>query len=367
MFDTNLIYYLALTCTPGIGCITAKKLLDALGSAEAVFTASTKELKTIFGKREQTIKAIENRSMFSKCEKELAFVEKHNLRLLCYDDILYPYRLKNVSDAPPVLYEKGNVNLNAPKIIGIVGTRNATHYGRHIVDEIVSVLSEDGAVVVSGLAYGIDGEAHRAALRHGLSTVGVLGHGLDILYPSEHRSLADDMMAQNGGMVTEFMSGTALARENFPQRNRIIAGLCDALVVIEASEKGGALITANLAFDYNREVFAIPGRWGDPFSVGVNHLIKTNRAQLITKPEDIRYFLNWRNERREKKSPTLFLDLSTEEQRIYDTLAASDGKSVDEIRMETNYTPSQIATILLSMEMDGIITCQPGKVYKVNR
>lgn len=367
MSDFNPIYHLALTCTPGIGSITAKKLFDTLGSAEAVFQSSPKELRALFGKRTQTIHAIEQRTMFARCEQELAFVEKHHLGLLCYGDVLFPHRLQNIPDAPMVLYTKGTLNLNSSKVIGVVGTRNATTYGRKVVDDILCTPTLKGSVIVSGLAYGIDARAHRAALQNGLSTIGILGHGLDMIYPADHRSLAKDMIEQNGGLATEFMSGTAMARENFPQRNRIIAGLCDALIVVEASEKGGALITANLAFDYNREVFAIPGRWGDNFSYGVNHLIKTNRAQMITKPEDISGFMNWQNERVAKKVPTLFPNLTSEEQKIYDLLLSSEGCSIDEIRKKTNYTPSQIAALLLGMEMDGVVSCQPGKVYKANK
>ena len=367
MSDFNPIYHLALTCTPGIGCITAKKLFDTLGSAEAVFQSSPKELRALFGKRARTIHAIEHRTMFEQCEKELAFIEKHRLGLLCYGDVLFPNRLKNIPDPPMVLYTKGTPDLNSSKVIGMVGTRNATAYGRKVVDDILCSPTLEGTVIVSGLAYGIDAQAHRSALQNGLSTIGILGHGLDMMYPAEHRSLAKDMIEQNGGLVTEFMSGTAMARENFPQRNRIIAGLCDALIVVEASEKGGALITANLAFDYNREVFAIPGRWGDNFSYGVNHLIKTNRAQMITRPEDIGCFMNWQNEQVKKKTPTLFPNLTPEEQKIYDLLISSEGCTVDEIRKGTNHTPSQIATLLLGMEMDGVVSCQPGKIYKANK
>jgi len=281
-------------------------------------------------------------------------------------DKTYPSRLKDIDDAPVVLYTKGNINFNAEKIIGIVGTRNATPYGKTFVEKIVQELVPHTPIIVSGLAYGIDIQAHKQALKNNLNTVGVLGSGLDKIYPATHEETARKMLS-GGGIITEQVFGTKPDAHNFPARNRIIAGLCDALIVVEAAMSGGALITAEIANAYNKDVFALPGNYNAEFSAGCNWLIKINKANLISSVKDIEYIMNW-TPGSQKKSPELelFQALSHEESLIVSAIKSkADSIAIDELTFKTLLSPGVLANTLLTLELKGLVKSLPGKQYKL--
>jgi len=362
----DLIYKIALTLIPGVGSVNGKSLVAYCGGVKAVFMEKKRALLKIPGIGEQTVNAIANHNVFERAEEEISFIEKNKITPLFYLDIQYPIRLKQCHDSPLMLYYKGTSDLNAPKVVAIVGTRKATEYGRDMCRKLIEGLVEHNVLIVSGLAYGIDTWSHKAALDSKLETVGVLGHGLDRIYPFANRSLAEKML-ENGGLLCEYMSNTLPDRENFPMRNRIIAGMSDAIVVVEAGETGGALITAEIANSYNRDVFAVPGRIGDPHSEGCNKLIKINKAALIQSSKDISYLLNWNSEKVQKKAVQrqLFLNLTPDEEIIVNMLKEKGDLEIDSLLLETNLLPAKAASILLNMEFEGIIRCLPGKVYRL--
>ncbi|MNW96604.1 hypothetical protein D3C86_260370 [compost metagenome] len=358
----STLHQIALTFIKSIGPVTAKNLLAYCGSAEAVFSASKKQLLQIPGIGAKTVDAILATDALVRAEEELAFVQKHGIEVLFFSEPNYPKRLKNCYDAPILLYFKGNADLNQQRIISIVGTRNATDYGRNLCKQLCEVLAPYNVLVVSGLAYGIDVAVHKECIANQTTTIGVLGHGLDRLYPQVHKAVSQKMVL-NGGLLSEFPILTNPDRQNFPQRNRIIA---DVTVVIEASIKGGALITAEIANSYNKDVYAFPGRTNDVYSEGCNFLIKTNRAGLINHPNDLIYYLGWDNEMPEKKQvqATLQLSLTVNEQKVVDTL--QNGQlSIDELALATNIQQSKLAIVILTLEMQGIIVSLPGKIYKL--
>jgi len=363
----DLLYKIGITLIPGIGDINAKKIIAYCGGVEAVFKEKKKALLKIPGVGLTLADSIVKHNVLSRAEKEITFINKYKITPLFFLDKGYPERLKHCADSPVMLYFKGNSDLNSHKIIGVVGTRNATDYGKKICREIIEHLALYGVLIVSGLAYGIDIHAHRAALNFGLSTVGVLGHGFDRLYPAAHKITAEKMLKQ-GGLITEFISNTMFIPENFPKRNRIVAGMVDAVLVIEAAKEGGALITADIANGYNRDVFAVPGRIGDHFSEGCNNFIKTNKAALIGSAGDIIYFMGWK-EQKDKKSENiqkqLFTELSEDEKKIVDILNGAGSMSVDMISINVNMQTSKVAAILINLEFLGIIKCLPGKIYKL--
>ncbi len=362
----ELIYKIALTLIPNVGSVNGKNLVAYCGGVDAVFTEKKKFLMKIPGIGEATVNSIVNHNVFERAEEEVNFIQKYNIKTLFYLDSGYPSRLKQCTDSPLMLYYKGNADLNNDRIVSIVGTRNATEYGRDMCRRIVEGLSDSNALIISGLAYGIDTWSHKAALDFNLPTIAALGHGLDRIYPYANRSLAEKMLV-NGGLITEFMSQTKPDRENFPMRNRIIAGMSDAVIVVEAGAKGGALITADLANSYNRDVFAIPGRISDTFSVGCNNLIKTNRAALIQSADDIRYILNWDSHKNLTKvvQRRLFVELPPEEQSVIDLLRNEGDLDIDSVIGKTGMQPSKAASALLNLEFEGIIRCLPGKVYRL--
>jgi len=362
----NLIYKLALTLVPGVGSVNGKSLVAYCGGVQAVFMEKKRALLKIPGIGEQTVNALANHNVFERAEEELAFIEKNKITTLFYLDKEYPVRLKQCHDSPLMLYFKGTADLNVPRIVSIVGTRKATEYGRDMCRKIVEGLQEYNVLIVSGLAYGIDTWSHKAALDNNLQTVGVLGHGLDRIYPFANRSLAEKM-TESGGLLSEYMSNTTPDRENFPMRNRIIAGISDAVVVVEAGETGGALITAEIANSYNRDVFAVPGRIGDPHSEGCNKIIKINKAALIQSAKDIGYILNWEDSKIQRKTiqRQLFVSLTPDEELIVNTLKEKGDLDVDTLLSETMLLPSKAAAILLNMEFEGIVRCLPGKVYRL--
>lgn len=362
----DLLYQVALTLVPNIGNVHAKSLVNIYGSAEAIFKAKKKELENIEGigtVRANSIKAFDN---FQSSEEELAFIEKYKITPLFINDKNYPQRLLNCYDSPVLLYYRGNADLNCSKIISIVGTRNNTGYGKIVCEKLIDNLSQENILVISGLAFGIDTIAHRAALKNNLSTIGVLAHGLDRIYPHQNKTLAKQM-AEQGGLLTEFISNTNPDKQNFPKRNRIVAGMCDAVIVIETGKKGGSLITAELGNNYNKDVFAIPGRVNDSKSEGCNYLIKNNKAALINNAEDLLELMNWKPQEKKapKKQRELFIELTEDEKIIIDILQQKDGVQIDELYFKSGLSSSGVAAALLTLEMQGIIASLPGKVYKI--
>lgn len=362
----ELLYKIAITLIPNVGCVNGKNLVAYCGGLEAVFTEKKRFLMKIPGIGETTVNSIINHNVFDRAEEEMRFIERYNIKPLFYLDADYPSRLKQCSDSPLMLYYKGVADLNNEKVVSLVGTRSATEYGRDVCRKLVEGLSESNVLIISGLAYGIDTWSHKAALEFNLPTVAALGHGLDRIYPYTNRSLAEKMLII-GGLITEFISGTKPDRENFPMRNRIIAGMSDAVIVVEAGAKGGALITADLANSYNRDVFAVPGRLSDVYSEGCNNLIKTNRAALIQSADDIRYILNWDSHKKHTKTiqRKLFVELPPEEQSVIDLLRTEGDLDIDSVILRTGMQPSKAAAALLNLEFEGIVRCLPGKVYRL--
>jgi DNA processing protein len=306
--------------------------------------------------------------VLTRAEEEIAFIEKYKISALFFTDPGYPSRLKFCSDSPVLIYYKGNADLNAEKIVGVVGTRKPSDYGRNKTAELIAGLAETGALIISGLAYGVDVTAHKKALENGLETVGVLGHGLDRIYPQAHEALAKKMLKQ-GGLLTDFMSGTVPDAVNFPKRNRIVAGLCDALVVVESKRTGGSLITATIANSYNKDVFALPGRAGDILAEGCNGLIKRNRAALIESAEDLLYAMNWQSEEQKKPASAqlpLMLKLSDEERMIINVFSIKPHLHIDEICQAVQQPVSKVSAILLQLEFSNLVRSKPGKMYELN-
>ena len=364
--NNDLIYQVALTLLPQIGDVHAKALVNIYGSAESIFRAPKRQLEKIEGIGSVRASGIKHFNDFKTCEEEIAFLEKYKVQPLFINDNNYPKRLLNCYDSPVLLYYRGNADLNNSKVISIVGTRNNSEYGKHICDQLVEGLRNTHALVISGLAFGIDTIAHKAALKYNLSTVGVVAHGLDMLYPPQNKPLAKHMI-ENGGLLTDFKSGIAPDKQNFPKRNRIVAGICDALVVIESAKKGGSLITAELANSYNKDVFAIPGRATDPKSEGCNYLVKSNKASLITSSNDLLEIMNWVEKEKPilKKQRELFIELTAAEKIITGILQEKTSCSIDELYLKSSLSSSEAAQALLMLEMQGIIMSLPGKIYKL--
>jgi len=370
MNDETLKYKIGITLIKGIGNSLAKNLIAYIGSVEGVFTEKQQNLAKIPGIGELLSREIVSQNILKRAEQEIEFIVKNKIQTTYFTDRDYPYRLKECSDSPIQLYSKGNCDLNNGRFIGIVGTRNATETGKENCKKIIADLrsTNSNIIIVSGLAYGIDICAHKSALDSGIPTIGVIGHGLDRIYPAAHRPAAIKML-QNGALLTEYLSLTNPDKQNFVQRNRIIAGLCDAVVVVESGIKGGALITAEMANDYNRDVFAFPGRVTDEWSVGCNALIKNNKASLIESADDLLKIMNW--EKTDSISmplvqTVLFQDLSEEEQGIVSTLRQHpDGVQVNELALKLEKPISKISSQLLELEFKGLVKCLPGGMYRI--
>jgi DNA processing protein len=374
MNDETLKYKIGITLIKGVGNNLAKNLIAYTGSAEGVFKEKQQSLANIPGIGEivskQIVSRIVSQNVLKRAEQEIEFITKNNILTTYFTDRDYPFRLKECPDAPVLIYSKGNCNLNNGKFVGIVGTRKATETGKENCKKLIADLRSalPHVIIVSGLAYGIDICAHKSALESGLPTIGVVGHGLDRIYPELHRPTAIKML-QDGALLTEYLSQTNPDKQNFVQRNRIIAGLCDAIVVVESGIKGGALITAELANDYNRDVFAFPGRVDDEWSKGCHALIKYNKASLIESADDILRFMNW--EKQDSRSThavqtALFMDLSDEEQSIVSTLRQNtEGIQFNELAIQLEKPISKISSLLLEMEFKGLVKCLPGNVYKI--
>lgn len=362
----ELLYQIALTLIPNIGDVNAKVLISHFGSAEAVFNTSEKVLDEIEGIGAIRTNSIKNFKDFSRAEEEIEFIKKYKITPLFLTDKNYPQRLLNCYDSPPLLYYKGNADLNSSRIIAIVGTRNHNDYGKNITEKLVEDLANEEVLIVSGLAFGIDSIAHKASVKNNVPTVGVLAHGLDRVYPPQNTSLAKQMISC-GGLLTEFKSNTPPDKQNFPARNRIVAGISDAVIVVESGIKGGSLITAELANGYNKDVFAFPGRAHDSKSTGCNYLIKNNKAMLITSADDVLENMSWKENKKKpaKKQRELFIEFSAEEKVVVDILQTLEQIHIDELYFKSKLSSSAVAQALLMLEMQGIIASLPGKIYKM--
>jgi DNA processing protein len=360
-------YKIALSLIPNIGDVLAKRLVAYCGSVEGVFKEKKSVLEKIPGIGTFYASAVINQNVFQRAEEEIKFIEKNEIQPLFYLDANYPKRLTHCEDGPVMLYFKGKANFNSEKVISIVGTRESTEYGERMCNKLIEDLVEHDVLIVSGLAYGIDICAHKASVKNNLATVGVFAHGLDKVYPAIHKSTADKML-KNGGLLTDFTSNTRPNPENFPRRNRIVAGISDATIVIESKKDGGSLITADIANSYSRDVFAYPGRVGDSTSEGCNNLIKQNKAALIQSAADIIYLLGWEQHKQKKKNTQkqLFIELNQEEELVVNVLKERESINIDDLCFSTKMPMSKVSALLLNLEFSGIVKSLPGKVYKLN-
>ncbi len=362
---SELLYSIALTKVPKVGAIHSKNLIAHCGSAEAVFKTSKSFLTKINGIGEGIADYILTSNVLKWAEKELDFIEKNDVRVLYHTDADYPRRLSVHADCPMLLYYKGTADLNAPRIVSIVGTRKPSSYGIRMCEEIVDGFLPYNILIISGLAYGIDAAAHRRCSSVGMPTVGIMGTGLQRIYPEENRSLGLKM-CENGGLLTEYPSDQDPEQKHFPMRNRIIAGMSDAVIVVETAAKGGSMITANIAVDYGRDVFAVPGRVGEPQAQGCNDLLRKRKANLIEQADNVAQQLNWID--RSAGKPTfqtqLFLELSDNERFIVDILKKSEiSIPIDALTLEAKMNPSQMASLLLTLEFKGVVQALPGKRF----
>ena len=375
MNTQETISVIALTKLKGLSLLNARTMMEALGSASEVF-AHRKDIMNLIPDASQRLVAAfaDSDDALRLAEEEMDFIEKKRLKVFTLLDEDYPQRLVECEDAPLVLYGCGNFNLNAQRIISVVGTRKCSEYGREVCNNFIADLKRyyPDTLIVSGLAYGIDICAHRAALDNGMPTVGVLAHGLDTIYPAMHRQIAADMVHQQGGLLTEYTTHTTPEKGNFVRRNRIVAGLCDACIVVESSERGGSLITAELAMDYNRDVFAFPGRVYDEHSIGCNNLIRRQQATLLTCAADLLDAMGWENPlekaaQSEAVQQDLFPDLTDEERALVNTLKNVDDKHINQIAIDANIPYSRASMILFDLEMKGIVKALGGARYKIMR
>ncbi len=366
--NSELLYQLALTLVPNIGPVQAKILLQHC-EAEEIFHAKKTFLEKIEGIGPIRAASITSFRDFSEAEEEIKFIEKYKIKTLFLTDKDYPQRLLNCYDSPTLLYYKGTADLNASKIIAIIGTRSHTDYAKQVTEKLVKELAAQNVTVISGLAFGVDAIAHKAAMKNNLPTIAVLAHGLDHIYPYEHSGLAKEILKETGGLLTEFRSNTKPDKHNFPTRNRIVAGMSDATIVIETGIKGGSMITAELANGYNKDVFAFPGKVTDAKSAGCNYLIKNNKAMLLTDAEELLQVMGWEEKaksKKEKKSQReIFIELTKEERIIVDILNEKDTINIDELNMKSGLSSSAVAAAILSLELQNVMVSLPGKLYRL--
>lgn len=360
----DLIYKIALTRIPLVGVVTAKVLVSYCGGVKEVFEASEKELKKIPGIGDMVAKQVRREEPLVEAERELAFVEQNGLQVLFYLDPEFPQRLKPLADAPILLYYKGTANLNQRNVLGVIGTRTPSPHGVGICEEIIKGLAPYQPLIVSGLAYGIDVTAHRASLKEGLETVAVLGHGLQQVYPAQHRSVAMKMISQ-GGLLTEFTSQEGPAKEHFPMRNRIVAGMCDGIIVVETALRGGSIITAKQANGYGRDVFAVPGRVKDKYSQGCNMMIKKSWAHLLESADDVARVFGWnlKEGASDNGQQKLFEELTEPEKKVIDLIHEAEEIGIDQLSYRSEIGPAELASLLLDLEFKGLVRSLPGKRY----
>jgi len=369
MTEKELLYYVALQKAKGIGAVLAKRLIKTAGSAEAVFKTPENRLGKTFGISSKILSALHDKTLLEKAEKEVEYILYHRIRFTGFTDEAYPKRLLETHDAPILLFSKGNIVWDDRPAIGIVGTRKMTAYGKRFIERFIKDISPYNPVIISGFAYGVDITAHLEAMHHGLQTIAVMAHGIDQTYPHPHRTYVERVL-ENGGFYTEFHHDELPLRENFISRNRIVAGMSDAVIVVESAKKGGALITADMAFSYGREVFAVPGRFDDIWSEGCNMLIRNNKAAILNNANDLVYYLNWSNRTDSKKPKAvqtrMSFDLEGEEKTVYDYLKEKGKSLLDTISVETGIPVYKLSGILLNMELQGVVNPLPGKFFEVN-
>ncbi|AWK07358.1 DNA-protecting protein DprA [Flavobacterium crocinum] len=365
MNEQELFYLLALLKVDGVGDIMGKKLLQSFGDAQSIFKAKDKQLAVIDGIGSVLLKNLKDKSVFEKAEKELSFIKNNKVQTSFFQDESYPERLKHCVDAPILIFSAGNFNFKNRKMISIVGTRQITSYGSEFCRKLIEDLAPLDPIIISGFAYGVDIVAHQAAMDYNLQTIGVLAHGLNQIYPRSHKKYMA-RMEENGGFITEFWSDSNPDKEKFVRRNRIVAGMSEATIVIESADKGGSLITANMANEYNRDVFAVPGRVTDKYSQGCNSLIKTQKANVLTNAADLIYMLNWDIKEKPKSvQKLLFVDLEPEEQKVFDFLQDNGKELLDIIAIKCDFPIFRMSSILVNMELKGVIRPLPGKLFEV--
>ncbi|MFP9097568.1 DNA-processing protein DprA [Flavobacterium sp. RHBU_24] len=365
MTESELFNTLALMRVEGVGDIVAKKLISHLGSAEAVLRANRKQILAIEGVGEVLYRNLQEQSVYKLAEAEMNFIRQNNIKALYYQEAGYPERLKHCIDGPVLLFSTGKIDFESRKTISIVGTRQMTAYGADFCRKLLEDLAPLNPVIISGFAYGVDIHAHLVAMENNLQTVGIVAHGLNQVYPKVHKKYVAKM-EENGGFMTEFWSSSNPDKENFVKRNRIVAGISEATIIIESADKGGSLITANVANDYNRDVFAVPGRVTDKYSMGCNNLIKSQRANLLTSAADLIYMLNWELDEK-KKAPVqkqLFVTLEPDEQKVYDYLQQNGKELMDIIALHCEMPVFKLSSLLLTMELKGLIRPLPGKLFE---
>ena len=358
-----LRYQIALTLVPNVGPKTAKTLISYCGGVEAIFKSSKKSLLKIPYIGEKIIRHINQKELLQRAEAELEYLIKDNINAYFYQDDDYPTRLRHIEDAPLVLYTKGEMNLNLQNTIAIVGTRTPTLRGRIHCEKLIESIAPYRPLVISGLAYGIDVIAHQSCLNYDVPTVGVVGHSLDTIYPYQHADVAAKMLL-NGGLVSEYPSGTKPDGRHFPMRNRLIAGMADAIIVVETAKRGGSMITANLANSYHKEVLAFPGRINDLKSQGCNLLIKNHLAQLIESGHEVAEILRWdQGQPRHNIQPKLFVELTGKEKKIVALLSKETPIFFDELSYKLGIHQSMLVTDLLELELKGMVKSIAGKRY----
>lgn len=365
MTSDELIAVLRLQSIPNIGDVTAKKLISHCGSAGEVFRNKADHLLKIDGIGTLTLRNLQDKVHHEAALEELEFIQKHKIAFTYFKDDDYPSYLKHCIDSPILLFRKGTIDLQGRKIISIVGTRNITSYGTSFCERFIEEIAPLDPIIVSGFAYGVDICVHRAALKHGLQTIGCLAHGLNQIYPKSHGKFTSEV-ERNGGFYTEFWSNSSPERENFLRRNRVIAGLSEATIVVESAEKGGSLVTADIAHSYNRDVFAVPGRVQDKYSMGCNNLIKQQKAHILTSAADLIYLLGWEVEEKESKSvqKQLFVQMDELEQSIHSYLQKEGKQMLDNIALACQIPVFRVSATLFNMEMKGVVRPLPGKLFE---
>ncbi len=365
-------YHIAIVNIPGLGAKGLRQLMEVCESAEHLFGMSRPQLREIFPRHPAIVNAIECKTTLRQAEQEIPRLEKYGIETFFFTEDEYPQRLNRpgCEDTPALLYRMGQCNLNPHHAVAIVGSRKCTDYGRTVATRLIQEMIADKPLIISGLAYGIDTAAHTAAVNNGLPTVAVLGHGLDTIYPSQNRALAQHILEQGGALVTEYPLGTGIQAAYFPARNRIVAALADATVVVESAERGGGLITANIANSYHREVFAVPGRLDDPLSEGCNNLVVNNKAIILRNAGDLYFQMGWKNAmvkaRHKEQQQELFATLKNNEQKIVHLLQEQREMTMDEIDQCCDLSLPQIAASLMEMELKGVVRCLPGRIYKLS-
>ncbi len=359
----ELFYRVAITMIPDLGPVRVKALIDYFGDATSIFKAKKKDLVHCAGIH--CADQIKSWKQGSEVDEEILFLEENKIAALFLTDNNYPRRLLHCYDPPSLLYYRGNADLNQSRIISIIGTRNHSAYGKQVTETLIHHLEHENILILSGLAFGIDAIAHKAALAYHLPTVGVLGHGMDTIYPSQNKTLAKEMLLL-GGLLTEFRKGTLPDKHNFPKRNRIVAGMADATVVVETAVKGGSMITARLAHEYNRDLFAVPGRLTDPCSGGCLELVRENKAMVFTGTNDLLEAMGWKDKKRDiKKQKELFAELTDDEKKVVAILAEKELTPVDDLYLKSGMSNSRMAGVILQLELRNIIKSLPGKMYSL--